>query len=202
MTIKNTLSRAIIGASLLTAGLTPANASAVVAAGQSASGTTTMTVTMPEYIVLRYYSSIALNFTASSSTTGGASEAMSIKWTVDEGDTTLAANIADPTELGVSPRKIKLQNVWAIAGLSPSGTATVKIEGTDLTKQNGNEQSTIGVTDWTVASGKTTGEEITTNLRGIAGGVTKGDVNMTMDFAKTSMSGDHKGSFTITVQTI
>lgn len=46
MTIKATLSRAIIGAGLLAAGFISSSAHA---------GTTTMTVTVPEYIVLRFY---------------------------------------------------------------------------------------------------------------------------------------------------
>jgi methionine-rich copper-binding protein CopC len=201
MSTRKTLSRIILAESLFTAGLIPASAHAVVAT-QSASGKTDMTVTMPEYIVLRYYDNISLTFTGASGATSKGNKSFEATWTGS--DATLDANVALPDELGAITRNIKLQNAWAIAGLSPSGTASVKITGTNLTKKDdkGTEISVIEVTNWTVSDGKNNADEITTTLRGVAGAVNKGDVNMVLNFANTTMSGDHSGTFTITVQTI
>jgi len=133
MSTRKTLSRIILAASLFTAGLIPASAHAVVAT-QSASGKTDMTVTMPEYIVLRYYDNISLTFTGASGATSKGNKSFEATWTGS--DATLDANVALPDELGAITRNIKLQNAWAIAGLSPSGTASVKITGTNLTKKD------------------------------------------------------------------
>ncbi|ABB23953.1 hypothetical protein [Pelodictyon luteolum] len=201
MSTRKTLCRAILAASLFTAGLIPASAHAVVA-GPSASGKTDMTVTMPEYIVLRYYDKISLTFTSASAATAKGDKSFEATWT--GGDATLNADVTLPDELGAATRKIKLQNAWAIAGLSPSGTASVTIEGTDLTKKDnsGSAVSTIGVENWTVSDGTSESNAITTTLRGVSGGAKKGDVNMSLNFKNTTMSGDHTGTFTITVQTI
>ncbi|HCD35498.1 MAG TPA: hypothetical protein DEQ23_00440 [Chlorobium sp.] len=200
MSIKKTLSRVIFGATLLATGIAPANAHAVVAAGQSATGTTTMTVTMPEYIVLRYYQNINLNFTASSSTTVDKSFEATLG---TDGTVTYNADIAEAASLGSLTKNVTLNNVWSIAGLSPSGTAKVSITGTSLTNGSGEDKSTIGASKWQVsASDAKADETITTSLRGSNGGANRGNVIMDLDFSKTTKSGAHTGTFTITAQTI
>ncbi|NTW68807.1 MAG: hypothetical protein HGB23_03025 [Chlorobiaceae bacterium] len=176
------------------------------AAPVSQSGTTTTTVTMPEYMVLHYYSAVALNFSATSSSASQTGSPLSATWTtLGDTSTTLAASA---TEVGPSSAKITLKNAWAIAGLSSSGTATVSITGTDFSATRVGSTSKIGVTGYGLAStngvsGAVSGATVTTLLRGVTGQTqTVGDVNMTLNFGNTTESGAHAGSFTITAQTI
>ncbi|TCD47424.1 hypothetical protein [Chlorobium sp. N1] len=198
MTIRKTLSRAIIGATLIAAGFAPSSANASV----SASGTTNMNVTVPEYIVLRYYSNINLAFTASSSSSASGDKAFEATWSGSDG-VAFNAEIAAPEAISPATRKVTLSNVWSVAGLSPSGTASVAIEGSNLTQGSGEALSTIGVKDWKVSTSTVSAaSSITTTLRGISGGATTGNVSMTLDFSETTRSGAHTGTFTITAETI
>jgi hypothetical protein len=196
-----------IGAALLGVCGTPASAHAV-PSGESQSGKTNVTVTMPEYLVLHYYSDVALNFSATSSSvsqSGGST--LTPTWSTSLGDTThnLAASA---TEVGPSSVNITLKNAWAIAGLSRSGTATVSITGTDFSATREGSKSKIDVSGYALAttsgvSGAVSGSSITTLLRGVAGQTpTVGDVKMRLGFSNTTESGAHSGSFTITAQTI
>ncbi|KZK74528.1 MAG: hypothetical protein A3K90_05240 [Pelodictyon luteolum] len=197
MSTRKTISRIILAASIFAAGLAPASANAAV----TTTGTTTMTVTMPEYIVLRYYKNINLNFTASSSATG-IDEAKTFDAKLGpDGAVSYDAEIAGATALGSAKKTVTLNNVWSIAGLSPSGTAKVAIEGTDMT--NADNKSTIGASNWKVSSsGVSADKVITTALRGAGGAATSGNVIMDLDFGSTTKSGAHTGTFTLSVETI
>jgi len=172
----------------------------------SKSGKSTVTVRMPEYLVLHYYSAVALNFSASSSSTSQSGSALSATWTT-LGDTSQTF-AASTTEVGPQSVNITLKNAWAIAGLSKSGTATVSITGTDFSATRAGSTSRIGVTSYTLAStngvsGTVSGSTITMKLRGVTSQTQSvGDVRMNLDFMDTTESGDHVGSFTITAQTI
>jgi len=191
-----------LGALLLGLSAMPSSAGATV----TQAGTTTATVSMPEYLVLHYYSAVALNFSATSASSSQTGSPLSATWTT-LGDTsqTLAASA---TEVGPSSANITLKNAWAIAGLSSSGTATVSISGTDFSATRVGSTSKIGVTGYGLAStngvsGAVSGSTVTTLLRGVTGQTqTVGDVRMTLNFADTTESGAHTGSFTITAQTI
>ncbi|NTU45160.1 MAG: hypothetical protein HGA99_10345 [Chlorobiaceae bacterium] len=192
-----------LGAALLGLSVMP---SSVMAAPVSQSGTTTTTVTMPEYLVLHYYSAVALNFSATSSSASQTGSPLSATWTtLGDTSTTLAASAS---EVGPTSANITLKNAWAIAGLSSSGTATVSITGTDFSATRVGSTSKIGVTGYGLAStngvsGAVTGATVTTLLRGVTGQTqTVGDVKMTLNFSNTTESGAHAGSFTITAQTI
>ncbi|ABB23962.1 hypothetical protein [Pelodictyon luteolum] len=203
MTTKSTLSRVILCAALLAAGALPQTAYADRGeSGESVSGTTNLKVVMPEYIVLHYYSDIQLSFTAASSAeSDGTLSPLTASWTTaTEGGEVFDANITSAAEAGDATRAITLKNVWSIAGLSPSGEARVSITGTDLEKDD--SSSKIDTEDWKVAVGSNAGKSIETDLRGISGKQTKGDVKMTLNFANTTESGEHDGSFTITAITI
>lgn len=203
MTTKSTLARVILSAALLAAGILPKAAYADSDySGESVSGTTNLKVVMPEYIVLHYYSDIQLSFTAASSAeSNGSLSPLTASWTTStEGGEVFDANITGTAEAGDASRDITLKNVWSIAGLSPSGEARVSITGTDLEKDD--SSSKIDTADWKVAVGSNAGRSIDTELRGISGSQTKGDVKMKLDFSDTTESGEHDGSFTITAVTI
>lgn len=172
----------------------------------SRSGRSTVTVKMPEYLVLHYYNAVALNLSATSSGESQSGAALSATWTT-LGDTsqTLAASA---TEVGPLSVNITLKNAWAVAGLSRSGTATVSITGTDFLAARAGSTSKINVSGYTLSSsngvgGSVSGSTITMKLRGVAGqSESVGDVKMNLNFMNTTESGDHTGSFTITAQTI
>jgi hypothetical protein len=170
------------------------------------SGTTTVTVTMPEYLVLHYYSDVALNFSATSASKPASSSPFSATWTT-LGDREEMLDAA-ASEVGPTSANITLKNAWAIAGLSNSGTATVSITGTNFTSTKSGSTSKIDVSGYALAStngvsGAVSGSTITTQLRGVNGQTqTTGDVKMKLDFTNTIESGAHAGSFTITAQTI
>jgi hypothetical protein len=196
-----------LGAALLGVCGIPSAAQAVPSV-ESQSGKTNVTVTMPEYLVLHYYSDVALNFSATSSSvaqSGGST--LTPTWSTSLGDTThnLAASA---TEVGPSSVNITLKNAWAIAGLSRSGTATVSITGTDFSATREGSKSKIDVSGYALAtasgvSGAASGSSITALLRGVAGQTpTVGDVKMRLGFSNTTEAGAHSGSFTITAQTI
>jgi hypothetical protein len=198
----NSLRSLALGAALLGTCVMPSSAKAAV----SQSGTTTVTVTMPEYLVLHYYSDVALNFSATSASKGASASPLSATWTtLGDREETLEASA---TEVGPSSANITLKNAWAIAGLSSSGTATVSITGTNFSSTRSGSTSQIGVSGYALASsngvsGAVSGSTITTQLRGVSGqSQTVGDVKMKLDFSKTTESGAHAGTFTITAQTI
>ena len=175
-------------------------------ASVSKSGRSTVTVKMPEYLVLHYYSAVALNLSATSSGESQSGAALSATWTT-LGDTsqTLAASA---TEVGPLSITVTLKSAWAIAGFSKSGTATVSITGTDFLATRAGSTSKISVSGYTLASrngatGEVSGSTITMKLRGVTGQPESvGDVKMNLNFRDTTESGDHTGSFTITAQTI
>lgn len=196
MTQKKSIRRALLGAALLLAAGTPLKAQAAV----SQSGTSNLTVTLPDFIVLSYYNSVGLNFTtttnATSPGTAGPSN-IDVSWTDGTGKSldVLTASL----DSSKTSKAVTLKNAWAIAGLSNTGTAKVSISGTDLAKASTN--SKIGASgSYKVAVGSgTPAASITTNL-----GLTSaaGDVSMTLDFSPTTQSGAHTGTFTITAETI
>ena len=198
----NSLRSIALAAALLGTCVMPSSAKAVV----SQSGVTNVTVSMPEYLVLHYYSDVALNFSATSASSSQKGSELSATWTT-LGDTEAKLE-ASATEVGPSSANVTLKNAWAIAGLSSSGTATVSITGTNFTSTRSGSTSQIGVSDYALASsngvsGAVSGSTITTQLRGVSGQTqTRGDVNMKLDFSKTTESGAHSGTFTITAQTI
>ncbi|EAT59564.1 hypothetical protein [Chlorobium ferrooxidans] len=172
----------------------------------SRSGRSTVTVGMPEYLVLHYYSAVALNLSATSSGVSQSGSVLSATWTT-LGDTSQIL-AASATEVGPLSVNVTLKNAWAIAGLSKSGTATVSITGTDFSATRTGSTSKIGVTGYTLSStngvsGAVSGSTITMKLRGVTGQTSSvGDVRMNLNFMDTTESGDHVGSFTITAQTI
>jgi hypothetical protein len=182
--------------------------SAVGATGKSSSGTADISATVPEFIVLHYYSGISLNFdTPSTDALNEGSNALNVSWQGEAsgGEELAQANLMSAKmELEGSTTTVKLPNVWAVRGFSKSGTAKIEvtIPAGKETLQNG--ESSITISNVKVSDNTSTSDIITTDLNGIAKNkATFGSILMDLDFSKTNRSGVHSGGqYTITASTI
>ena len=97
----------------------------------STSGTTNVSVTVPECIILHYYSSVTLNFATPDSEAlneGSNSVDASFDGTTTGGTELAEANLMNAAlELDGSKTTVKLSNVWAVRGFSASGSARVEV---------------------------------------------------------------------------
>jgi hypothetical protein len=174
----------------------------------STSGTTNVTVTVPEFIMLHYYSAITLNFAApAAEALNEGSNSIDVSWdgNASNGEELAEANLMNAAlEITGSKTTVKLPNVWAVRGFSGSGTAKVEISipaGKGTMSASGSE---IVVSNLKVSDNVSTGSSITTKLDGISKSrATFGSVEMDLDFSNTSRSGLHSGAqYTITATTI
>ncbi|NTW10218.1 MAG: hypothetical protein HGA26_02530 [Chlorobiaceae bacterium] len=174
--------------------------------GATTSGTTNVTVTVPEFIVLHYYSSITLNFaTPDTEALNQGENSMDAGWngTTSNGATLSSADLMGAKiELDGTKTTVKLNNVWAVRGFSRSGNATVAITLPGDKMALG--ISEIGMSNAKVTDGTSTSNSITTKLNGITkSGATIGGVQIDLDFSKTTLSGTHTGGqYMITATTI
>jgi hypothetical protein len=174
----------------------------------SASGTTNVTVNVPEFIILHYYSAITLSFdTPSAEAVSEGSSSANVDWngSVSNAGELAAANLMSAKmELEGTTTTVTLPNVWAVRGFSKSGTAKIEvvIPAGKGTLANGDSQ--ISISNVKVSSSADTGMSIMTELNGIAKSkATFGSILMDLDFSKTNRSGLHSGGqYTITASTI
>lgn len=174
----------------------------------STSGTTNVTVTVPEFIILHYYSSVTLNFATPDSEAlneGSNTVDASFDGTTSGGADLAEANLMNAAlELDGSKTTVTLSNVWAVRGFSTNGNAKVEVSvpaGKETMSLNGSE---ISISNVKVSDNVTSGSSITTKLNGITkSNATFGNIEMDLDFSKTSRSGLHTGGqYTITATTI
>jgi len=194
--------KSLIAATLLTIAMaTPATAA-------TTSGTTNVTVTVPEFIILHFYSSVTLNFaTPDSEALNEGSNSVDAAWDgTTSGGTDLAeANLMNAAlELDGSKTTVKLSNVWAVRGFSRNGNAKVEVSVPAGKAVMSNEGSEISISNVKVGDNTGTGSSITTKLNGITrNNATFGNIEMDLDFSRTSSSGLHTGAqYTITATTI
>jgi len=206
---KNPLLRTIaIAATLLAAGI-PASASA---ATQSASGTSVLTVTVPDVIILDYFTSVNLGLagqteshdhgTYAQANIGGGDQSF------DGTGALTSGTLADATAAALKGSDVTLtmKNMWAVRGFSTSGKATVSVNGPATLTKSGTSSS-IGVSKLQVmldgADASSASNSISANLKGLQkANATMGDVLMSLNFTNTSVSGDYTGSITITAVTM
>ncbi len=168
--------------------------------------TTNISITLPDFIILHYYSGLTLNFEQFSSAVDQGSADFDVQWSG-----TAESNSARAEENTVSqlPARITIQmpNVWAVRGLSPSGSAMISIEITNSDIISGTSiismadgSGNIEIDDNSGHSGTT----INTNLNGIGTDTaTIGNVRITLDFSRTTRAGLHTGGqYKITAETI
>ncbi|MCF8383710.1 MAG: hypothetical protein K9G39_09000 [Chlorobium sp.] len=174
----------------------------------STSGTTNVTVTVSEFIVLHYYSAVSLNFaTPDSEALNEGQSSKDVSWNGNSsGGSELAeANLMNAAlELEGSKTTVTLSNVWAVRGFSKNGNAKVEVNVPAGKAVMSNEGSEISISNVKVGDNSSTGSSITTKLNGITrNNATFGNIEMELDFSKTSRSGLHTGGqYTITATTI
>ena len=171
----------------------------------STSGTTNVSVRVPEFIVLHYFSTITLNFdTPTAEAIDEGKSDVDVDWNGSSNGNGLDANslMNASLELDGTKTSVSLNKVWAVRGLSKSGNARVEVTVPSNTLQNGS--STITMSNVKVSDGAQSGSSITTKLNGISKSrATTGNLEMELDFSNTSRSGSHTGGmYTISATTI
>ncbi|MBN1279857.1 MAG: hypothetical protein K9I59_03235 [Chlorobium sp.] len=200
MTTKKAITGMIIAAAMLFSGSNSAQA-VVAAPGASTSGDTKVQVSIPEFIILHYYSDLTLNFAAPTQAVNEGAKAWDdVAWSTGtyEGDISLSDVKGVNSEDKVL---VNLDNLWAVRGFSKDGNATIMIDNT--TADMANEKSVITMSDLKVTSNGKSDKALEVPLNGISkANATKGGVTMTLDFSKTTTSGMHKGGvYKITAST-
>lgn len=150
----------------------------------STSGTTNLTINIPEFIVLHYSSSVVLNF---EEPTGSS--------LINEGPTTFTASWDGATDgSGVTPNvtqivgdevTVTLPNIWGVRGFSHSGNARVSITVPGEVGENSATGSKIRVNGAEIE-----GPETVSLKRRVAavGGVVLG-----LDLTQLTTAGSHQG---------
>lgn len=170
------------------------------------SATTNISIALPDFIILHYYSGLTLNFEQFSSAVDQGSTDFDVQWS---GTAESNSSLAEENTVSQLPARITIQmpNVWAIRGLSPSGSAMISIEITNSDIVSGTSvismasgSGNIEIDDNAGHSGTT----INTNLNGIGTNTaTIGNVQITLDFSRTTRAGLHTGGqYKITAETI
>ena len=187
----------------------PLHASTAFAAkNASASGEAKVSTTLPEFMILHYYSSLELNFEKpSSETIDEGDNAMNVAWSgiVNGNDELTPKNLKDAKlDLDNDLVTVTLPNVWAVRGFSPNGKAEISIVIPNNGKSMKRGKSVIEMSNPKVIQGKSSGKSIKVDLKGIAKNrATRGGVTMNLDFMKTTRSGQHNGGlYKITAKTI
>ena len=166
-------------------------------------GTTDVCVRVPEFIVLHYYSNITLNFdTPTSEAIDEGNNNVDADWNGNAEGDELDANSLMSASINGTKTSVKLNNVWAVRGFSTSGNARVEVTVPSNTLKNGS--SAITMSNVKVSDSAQSGSSITTKLNGISQNrATTGNIEMDLDFSKTTRSGSHTGGqYTITATTI
>lgn len=170
-------------------------------------GNTTLSITLPDCIILHYYSALNLTFEEyAQAVDEGGSGTWNVQWSgaADGGSQLSASTIQDVLPGTVA---MTIPNVWAVRGLSPSGNAKVTLTVVNSQLVSGSSKITIlsgaGQTQIDDNAGHS-GTSINTSLNGIAASnATIGNVRMTLDFSQTNMAGAHSGGqYKITAETI
>lgn len=172
----------------------------------STSGQTSVSIKLPDCIILHYYSGLTINFEQFTSPVDEGSAAFDVQWS---GEAKTGSPLSEEN-IGVAlPNTVSLElpNVWAIRGLSPSGNAKVSISVTKNLLVSGPSRITIEKGSGNIEikdNAGNTGTMINTTLNGITPSeATMGNVRMTLDFSETTRAGLHTGGqYKITAETI
>ncbi len=135
----------------------------------STSGTTNVSVSVPEFIVLHFYSTITLNFdTPTAEALDEGNNDVDADWNGNTNANGLDANslMNASLELDGTQTNVKLNNVWAVRGFSKSGTARIDVTVASDKMQNGSSEITMS--NVKVGDDTQSGSSITTKLNGIS----------------------------------
>ncbi|NTV97873.1 MAG: hypothetical protein HGA70_01745 [Chlorobiaceae bacterium] len=178
------------------------------AAGQSSSGSADISATVPDFIILHYYSSLDLNFaTPTSEALNEGTSNLDVTWKGESSGSQLATGslMSASLELDGATKTVTIPNVWAIRGFSKSGTASVAVtvpaDKGVLSTSDGT--SKIIMSNVRVSNNGNTAATINASLNGITRSkATIGSVLLDMNFDQTKKSGLHSGGqYLITAST-
>ncbi|MCD4749135.1 MAG: hypothetical protein K8R59_07160 [Thermoanaerobaculales bacterium] len=179
-------------------------------ASAQATGATDVDITLPDIVILHYFTNVDLSITNTALgtfLTGSAGDA-----SIDEGTAGPAAggmtfdlNIV-PDGLTGNPAAVvlTLQNAWAVRAISlAAGTNTqLAITITDGTLDHNSTAATMSITAGTVDDGNTTGSTISFATPGLVN-PQSGDVILTLDMALAVNAGTYEdGVFTLVATNI
>lgn len=170
----------------------------------STCGTTDVCVRVPEFIVLHYFSTITLNFdTPNAQAIDEGTNDVDADWNGNANGNSLdASNLMNASLELDGNTTVTLNNVWAVRGFSTSGNARVEVSVPAGHDTMSNGDSKITMSNVKVSDGSQSGSSITTKLNGMSN-ATVGNIDMDLDFSKTTRSGSHTGAqYTITATTI
>ncbi len=175
-------------------------------AESTASGKTSLTIKLPNCIILHYYSGLTINFEQFSSPVDEGSADFQVQWS---GQSESRSTLSEGNIGAALPNKvsIELPNVWAVRGLSLSGNAKVSISVTKNLLVSGPSRITIEKGEGNIELNDNAGRSgtmINTSLNGITSSeATIGNVRMTLNFSETTRAGLHTGGqYKITAETI
>ena len=175
------------------------------ACAASQTGTTTLTVTVPPYVVLYYPTSLKVILADAGSTKTSTAD---VSWTETDTDPNPALTVSPFTAPYSATKALTVPKIWAIRGISASGSATVAIAGTSSqTTTVTNSGNNILISGLSVSSGSVaSNSSISVPLTGMT--PVYGNVGMTLNMADLNstsggvISGDYTGgqySITVTV---
>jgi hypothetical protein len=191
------VSLTVVGVALVLA-MTPA-------ANAQATGATDVDITLPDIVILHYFSNVDIQITGGA--LGTFLTGVAGDQSIDEGTSTPAAG-GFTQDLGIGPSALSggdpsaavltLTNAWAVRSISFAGVTdtTLDIALTDdtLTHSGG---GTIVITSATVDAGAGAGDPITFAAPGLANPEV-GDVVLTLDLTNADAGGDYlDGVFTL-----
>lgn len=170
---------------LLTTGILLAALTAPLHSATAAEGATSVSINLPDIIILHYLKNIDLSFDSKdlSVAEGGA------EYSGDFGAVSLEAGIKSGSLTSVAkidkPITVSIKNAYAVRGLSKSGSASVKGVISSSDAENGSSIVTMG--DMKISTDKIA-------LKGLAlDSAVSGDVQFSLDLSKSTSSGLHKG---------
>jgi hypothetical protein len=179
-------------------------------ASAQAQGSTDIDISLPDIVILHYFSNVDIAITQSALgtfLTGAAGNAA-----VDEGSASPAAggftqNVAlAPTALSGDPSSalLTIRNAWAVRSISLAGGTDTQlvITNTDNTLDHTSTAASITVTNVAVDDGSSNGSTITFPAPGLVS-PRMGDVELTLDLTAAVNAGDYlDGEYTLTASNI
>ena len=165
------------------------------ARGASQTATTTLTVTVPPYVVLYYPSNLTLVLADVGSNKAATAD---VSWTETDTNPNPTLTVSPFSAPYSASKSLTVPNIWAIRGISASGSATVAIAGTsNQTTTVSNSGTNIPISGLSVSSGST---GAATTIPVLLNGMTPvfGNVGMTLDMTalNSASAGVKSGNYT------
>lgn len=178
------------------------------ATAEAQSGQTNLTLTMPNIIVLHYFSTVAVDIDTATlqayldyadvTSADEGNGTGSNNFTVDL-DITGGTGLTDPTG-DIAALMLTLQNAWAVRALGPNGNTT-QVAVTNSASLAHATSGSITINSSEVQTGATGwGANAAFAPPGLVN-AQAGDVRLSLDLTNATLSGDYAGTYTISVTT-